>query len=113
VAWLLLVIINFIETKLYKKANTSCLRYSRADFSSAKASQTFLLLQLQMQIIHRSVGEPAEGSLTRYPTFTNQMRTVIQLIKHLISINHLFLLVDLFCRGCGCLTARDPLRRNT
>jgi len=24
-----------------------------------------------MQFIHRSVGEPAEGSLTRYPTLTN------------------------------------------
>jgi len=27
-----------------------------------------------MQFIHRSVGEPAEGSLTRYPTLTNVNR---------------------------------------
>ena len=33
-----------------------------------------LLATPPMQFIHRSVGEPAEGSLTRYPTLTNVNR---------------------------------------
>ena len=45
----------------------NCLRYSRADYLRKLVRQQ--KTQSNMQIIHRSVGEPAEGSLTRYPTY--------------------------------------------
>jgi hypothetical protein len=49
---------------------SSCLRYSRADY----LRKLVRLSQFSnMQFIHRSVGEPAEGSLTRYP-YVNQSR---------------------------------------
>jgi hypothetical protein len=41
-----------------------CLRYSRADYLRKLVRRPNTS---NMQFIHRSVGEPAEGSLTRYP----------------------------------------------
>ena len=45
-----------------------CLRYSRADY----LRKLVRLETSNMQIIHRSVGEPAEGSLTRIHVSTNE-----------------------------------------
>jgi hypothetical protein len=50
--------------------HSDCLRYSRADSTPLRKR---IRLEIQfMQIIHRSVGEPAEGSLTRIHVSTNR-----------------------------------------
>ena len=49
------------------------LRYSRADSPLRK----WVRLEIHMQIIHRSVGEPAEGSLTRIHVSTQSERVFI------------------------------------
>jgi hypothetical protein len=58
------------------RANTraDCLRYSRADYLRKLVRLFLIKLNNAMQIIHRSVGEPAEGSLTRYPRIIIETR---------------------------------------
>ena len=66
------------QTKMAVGSFSSCLRYSRADY----LRKLVRLSQFSnMQFIHRSVGEPAEGSLTRYP-YVNQSRTLFSPSLH-------------------------------
>lgn len=84
----------------------NCLRYSRADYL-----RKLVRLQSNMQFIHRSVGEPAEGSLTRYP-YVNQWESfshslhgewagfveVLEGIASAISLYLLFLHTEMFAK---------------
>ena len=56
------------ERKRGHSFSSLCLRYSRADSTYTKANQT---RKHSCRFIHRSVGEPAEGSLTRIHVSTN------------------------------------------
>ena len=54
-----------VGNSMWWHTNENYLRYSRADWTNyTKVNQTLISKQLK-QIYHRSVGEPAEGSLTR------------------------------------------------
>ena len=56
-----------------------------------------------MQIIHRSVGEPAEGSLTRYPTY-QPMRTCFHISLH---VRHELGTCRVVERDCALLSSQD------
>ena len=49
----------------------NCLRYSRADYLRKLVRFEYHIENRQCRFIHRSVGEPAEGSLTRIHVLTN------------------------------------------